>query len=162
MTHLTGDSSGLFESLRTRADEVLYNPLMFSLNDRTDVVLAVSACQDAQIALSEVPGVLAHRTYEVIIGAIDNTKTILRGSVGGSSLTEVNTPQILNCTASRLFWISWRSGDISVGRGSVPQQNRFLYFRDPNWHQVTSMSLLTPSGVNGRWSVGNIAGEYSM
>ena len=160
MTQLTGDSSGLFDSLRTRADEALYQPLMFSLTDRTDIVLAITACCDAQIALSEIPGVFAHRTYEVVIGSQDNTKTEIRGSVGGSPLYEVNTPQILNCNASRLFWITWSSGTISVGTGSVPQQDRLLYFQDPQWHPVNSMSVMTPAGVAGTWQTSGFVGKH--
>lgn len=147
MTHVTDGNSGGYESL------------MLSVTNVNEIVFGVSACSDGQIALSKIPGVIEFSTYELVIGAQSNSKTVLRKSVGGAVVAEVSSPQILDCNLERLFWITWRSnGDISFGRGAVPEQGRLLYFRDQSSQQINAVSVSTPAGLTGVWKFIRFAG----
>lgn len=147
VTHITDGSDNGYESL------------MLSLKDAKEIVFGLHACRDGHIALSKVPGILEFHTYELIIGAQNNMKTILRSSIGGASVSEVDSPQILNCTEVRMFWIAWRSaGEIAFGKGSAPLQGRLLYYQDPNPYRLTALSVATPQGVMGVWKVYHFTG----
>ena len=56
--------------------------------------------------------------YEVVIGAVDNTKSQIfrpRDLGRNQPLAESQTPGILNCHDFRKFWISWQEDEILVG-----------------------------------------------
>jgi len=137
-----------------------YDSLMFSLKDTKDIVFGLSACRDAQMAFSKVPGIREFSTYELVIGAQGNTKTLLRKSMDGTIVAQVDTSEILDCSLVRMFWVTWRvAGELSFGIGPVVGQGRLLYFKDPSPHEINALSVSTPPVVRGVWKFYHLAGE---
>ena len=149
MSHQTGSDS-------------TYGNILISRVDANQVVFRVMACSDAQVALSQLPGIFTHYTYELLVGVESNSKTILKSAIGGATLTEVDSPQILDCQSERAFWISWKFGELSFGKGSVPEQGRMLYYQNSaDWHDINALSFLTPAGTVGRWMTSAFSGSHS-
>ena len=116
-----------------------------------EVVLSVMSCSDAQIYLSRYPGVVNHQAYIIQIGSVGNTRTTLRDAGSGSVLTEVSSPNVLNCSVVRPFWVTWKGDQLSFGSGSTPGQGRMLTYMDPQGVVIRSVSLNTPVGMMGIW-----------
>lgn len=143
----------------TGTDAEGYETLTMSLKNANQLVFSLQACKDGQIALSKLPGIHAHFTYELVIGSAENSRTVLRRSVGGTDIASVNSVNILDCYSPRLFWIAWNSnGEISFGSGSVPQQVRLLYYKDPEPYEINSLSVFTPRLVQGIWLFSRFSG----
>ena len=135
-----------------------FNDMVFSTAGRTDLVFSVLACKEARVALSQIPGVLTHYTYELVIGTQENSLTVLKNGIDGPTLTQVTTPGILDCAVNRNFWITWKDGTLSFGNGTVPEGNRILYHRDSNMYPINAVSVMTPLGVKGNFTFGRSAG----
>jgi hypothetical protein len=142
-------------------DEGDYENIAYSVADRTELVFGVSACKEVRIALSEIPGITTRNTYELCIGEFENSMTILKDAFSGQSLVEAYTTEILNCSGTRMFWVSWAVGTLSFGRGTTVQQNRLLYFKDANAHHVNAVSVKTPVGVVGNFTFEHFGGKYN-
>lgn len=136
-----------------------YGRIMVSVVNYKEFVFAVRACHDASIAFSQVAGIYTHYTYELVIGATDNTETILRSSVGGAVLKSVYTSQILDCNAVRLFWVNWRDGMMSFGKGIIVKQGEVFSVSVSNMYLINSLSYLTPSDVKGVWGISTTMGR---
>ena len=54
--------------------------------------------------------------YEVVLGIKGNTASTVR--VIGGPMQEFSTPNILDCSVTRYFWISWKNGYIAIGTTS--------------------------------------------
>ena len=154
--HVT-DGNGA--NANSNADANGYGSLQYSLTDQMEMILGIQACRDASIALSEIPGILAHHTYELVIGAGDNTQTILKRGVRGTTVFTSITPGILDCQHSLIFWTTWNSNSISFGKGSVVGQNRVLYYRDNSFPQISALSVMTPPTVRGVWGFYTFTGK---
>jgi hypothetical protein len=140
-------------------DEDTYENFAYSVSGRTGLVFGVNACKDVHLALSEIPGITTRYTYELVIGTSDNSFTVLRDAVNGQMLTQSNTAEILHCTMTRMFWISWAADAISFGSGTVLEQSRLLYFKDSNSHPVNAVSVMTPLGVLGNFTFEHYSGK---
>ena len=62
----------------TPQDGHLHGDFMLSTTDRDSLVLSVAACEDARVALMEIPGILTQNTYEVVFGTDNNRATIIK------------------------------------------------------------------------------------
>lgn len=141
------------------SDEDTYDNFAYSVSGRTGIVFGVSACKDVRLALSEIPGISTRYTYELVIGTSDNSITVLRDAVNGQTLTQSNTSDILHCTLTRMFWISWAGGAISFGSGTVLERSRLLYFKDSSSHPVNAVSVTTPIEVPGNFTFEHYSGK---
>lgn len=140
-----------------------YGRIMLSCANYKELIFAVKACRDASVAFSQVAGIYTHYTYELVVGATGNTETILRSSVGGGVLKSVYTHQILDCSAVRIFWVSWRDGVIAFGKGITVKQGELFSVSVSNMIVINSLSLLTPSDVKGVWGISTTMGRnYSV
>jgi len=137
-----------------------YGFFLLSLTDKSEVTFSVTACKEANVILSQIPGIFKYRSYEVLIGTAENTETWLRRSDNGALLAFMVTPGILNCETHQFFWISWTISSISFGKGNIPQQNRILYHNEHPGHALNSLSIRTPAGVRGVWGFASIYGEH--
>ena len=109
-----------------------YRTIHRSLLATQETVFRVKASSDAMISLLSVPSNLKAPSYEVVIGAANNMKTVLHIRSGTDDLPfEVDTPDILDPEELRPFWASWINGTIQFGKGSVVGQNRLISFPDP-------------------------------
>lgn len=63
----------------------------------------------------------------------------------------VDTVQILHCTETRYFWITWRYGTIEVGRGQEFGWDRFMAYQPLELYTVEAVGYSTGFGVDGTW-----------
>ena len=69
------------------------------------------------------------------------------------------TPDILHCDNPRPFWISWGSGYVEVGKGSVYGGDRILEWQDPEPMAVAYVSVTTGFEATGSWEFSAIPGR---
>jgi len=152
-------SVSAIEHVTTEEDD-RYGFFLLSLTDKSEVTFSVTACKEAHVILTQIPGIFKYRSYELLIGTLENTETWLVRSDDGAFLGWAITLGILNCQLRRFFWISWTINSLSFGRGTIPGQNRILYHNDyyPG-HTLNSLSVRTPAGVRGVWGFAGISGE---
>jgi Farnesoic acid 0-methyl transferase len=136
----------------------------YSVGDARSLVFSVQACQEVHVALSQVPGIVLHMTYELVISETGSGNTVLRDGADGPVLKTAITPGILSCSNTRVFWISWTMNSVSFGNGSVAERNRILYHTNPsNPLSINAISFMTTYGVVGRFSFENFVGNiYEM
>ena len=143
-----------------------YRTLHRSLLDTQETVFKVKAASDAHISLLSVPSNFKAPSYEVIIGALSNSKTVLfcKSSAGDIEF-EIDTPNILSSSELRSFWLSWINGTIQFGTGDVVGQSRLLNFKDPQptyRKYVHAVAVATGLGVNGEWEIGELFGSSEL
>ena len=56
--------------------------------------------------------------YKHFTGTLDGTQNAIKNVVSGDILAE-NTQQLLSCSQSNWFWISWAFNVITVGKSSI-------------------------------------------
>lgn len=64
--------------------------------------------------------------FEIVIGAEENTKVVIREVYGQGNLAEVDASFVLSCTEMKVFWISWHNGTARIGSGAVYSANLIL------------------------------------
>lgn len=140
-----------------------YRTLHRSLLDTEHTVFKVKAASDAKISLLRVPSNFHAPSYEIIVGAEFNTRTILHSkSAGGDQIVfQVNTPDILSSTELRSFWVSWTNGTVRFGRGDTPGQSELLSYVDPQpafRRHVHSLAVASGLGI-AEWELGQEFGN---
>jgi hypothetical protein len=136
-----------------------YFTLHRSLLDTQQTTFKVKSASDAKVALLSVPSNFKAPSYELIIGADQNTVTILRcKSISGDVVFEIDTPDILNSNELRPFWVSWVNGTIEFGKGDIFGMNRLLKFSDPDptyRKHVHSLAVASALDAVGEWEFGD-------
>ena len=127
------------------------------------LIFSVQACSDAHLALSTIPGNTKVLTYEIVIGAFGNTRSIIKDQIGrGNGVKkDVRTPNILDCNRMSDFWISWKFNTIRMGGGGVPFMYEKISWQDPNFHSVYSIGLMTGFGSTGVWKINSPRGRLN-
>lgn len=141
-----------------------YDFAWYNLPGRTSVVFKIKACGDAYVALSMYTGVTSTDTYEVVIGGFNNKRSEIRMEPGGQHVAEADTAEILSCSESRAFWISWDNNEVLVGKGASVGYEVFLAWREVNPHPVEGVSIATgqDSGqLGGTWEFTDIPGRFN-
>ena len=117
------------------------------------VIFGLRACQEAILTLSQLTRVTVALTYFVKIGTRNNTATEIMEKFVDQEGTVVDTPNILSCDETRMFWVRWGDGVVSMGAGSVVGKDTVIShtFEDSMAHGVSAVSVNTLNGVNGQW-----------
>ena len=135
-----------------------YTTLHRSLLDTQQTVFKVRSRSDAKVALLSVPSNSKAASYEIIIGAQENTVTILRcRSPSGDISFEVDTPSILSADELRHFWVQWINGTIEFGKGDTVGLARQLKFTDPDptyRKYIHSLAVASMSEEMAEWEFG--------
>jgi len=115
-------------------------------------MFSVQACSDVRVLLSEDPYRPTGHLHEVVLGAWNNTKSLIYADVNTNTTgVEVNTPALLSCEEMRTFWIQWQlDGLIVVGQGSL-NTSELMRYRDPSPHPILAVSISTGEGSIGKW-----------
>ena len=111
----------------------------------------VKACNDAFVALMQTPGNRSSNLYEVVLGGWSNQKSAIRLLKYGVNTVIVDTPNILNCTQWRRFWVSWKDGVIDVGYGPRAGVRKFMSWRDPEYFGVNGLNVASAHGSTAVW-----------
>ena len=121
----------------------------------------VSGCQEARIALTDIPFNASVNAYEIVLGSDNNMVTqIYRDAGSGQVVNEANTPQILDCNMYRPFWVRYHqhSGVIQVGRG-VLDADVLLEWTDENPRNVHAVSFGSGPSEEVRYQFGEESGN---
>ena len=70
-----------------------------------------------------------------------------------------NTPDILNCTETRAFWVSWDAGMIRVGSGGIPDAEIVVEWQDPEPQAVVMAGFSTYYDSDGDWMISFVPEE---
>jgi hypothetical protein len=89
------------------------------VSDKRWITFRLRAKADAHLALSSVYGDTERKTYEIVIGCWDNSKSVIRYGGMGTIVEEAVTLRILDGFDFRQFWLSWDRGMIQVGEGQI-------------------------------------------
>lgn len=127
-----------------------YGQTMFTVSEDF-IVFSVQANNDAFILLMGFPDDYDRETYEILIGGARNTVTEIRPGIMEEAVQRKNTPNILNSTSPKAFWISWRDNYIQVGEGTEFNKNPIISWRNPRQQPVRSVSISTGFGSEGQW-----------
>ncbi|KAK3100647.1 hypothetical protein FSP39_023031 [Pinctada imbricata] len=150
------DSLPPIKSFTSVFTPALYDPMMvpeIPISNKTFITFMVKAAGDAHLALSAVYGDVDRKTYEIVIGADGNTKSVIRYGAGGTVVAEAITMNIISVKEFRYFWISWADHKVEVGRGAKYGHGRFLHWPVPANRQfnVNCLSVSTDTASRGQW-----------
>lgn len=104
------------------------------------VVFRVKANNDAHLALSSVEAE-TDPMLEVFIGGWKNTKSVIRKNRTKPDVVEVDTPDIVNGSEFRGFWIRWDGNVISVGKEG--EAAPFMTYENPDQFSINFIGVCT-------------------
>jgi hypothetical protein len=92
----------------------------------------VKACSDVRIIAAATERVTSVDAYELIIGGWGNKKSGIKTQTESQEVAiQAETPDILSCTQSRWFWLSWDMHVLRFGQGRYAGVNELLKFALP-------------------------------
>ncbi len=137
----------------------LYRSVL-DLTERNHIRVSVKAANDAFLLFSEryANSIVINTDtdlFEVLIGGWSNTKSVIRvGDIATSKTGGVcDTPNILDATDFRYFWIAWNKGLVKVGSGFTIGQNVFMQKSYPATTDVKYLSLWNGWGSDAEWKI---------
>ena len=117
----------------------------------------VTTCEKAQIALSYVPNLVSVFSREITLGRNGSRGLSLREAIDGEEKAiAAESETLVKCSETQAFWIWWRIGIFSVGRGTVVGDNKqelLSYPFDFGMTQLNSAQFRTPQGTPGEWII---------
>ena len=125
---------------------------------RHHIRFAVKTERSACILFSETPAnsidTSTNTDYaEVCIGVWENGKCIIRVGDLSSNAGKVDTPDILEATAYKYFWISWDTGVIKLGNGFVIGESIITEKNYPSTTDVKYLALFNGYSFGGEWKI---------
>jgi len=88
-----------------------------AVSKKSHVTFRVRAGADAHVALSMMYGDTDRKTYELVLGGWNNSRSAVRYGGRGPVVAQVDTPNLLSAYDFRSFWITWDSDVIQVTSG---------------------------------------------
>ena len=122
-----------FSELYTSNYSYSYQDSNYSYEDTTWVMLDVQACSDAHVALSFNRSQYNENTYEIVFGAWENTKSVIRRVRQSVENAEYLGP-VVDCNIVKKLWLSWENGLIRAGFGHIVGESIMMEYDDPNPH----------------------------
>ena len=89
------------------------------------------------------------KIYKIIIGGDKNTRSIIR-TQQQTKYTSFER-NLLNESEFRQFWVSWKDGNIKVGKGSTFDSTVFMDWSEPEFATVTDISVASGDENDGYW-----------
>ena len=139
-----------------------YRKMYLSTMDRTSLVFNVRAAHDASIALSFLPANLDIQTAEVVIGADDNTRTVIRKEINGTEVASVASEHILSGADFMPFWVTWSGSEISVGKGDIPGQDAVLTHPVAESLVISTLAITTSGSYRADWHIPYASSDGGM
>ena len=135
-----------------------YDTAWLVVADETSFVFRVRACSDANVLL----GMYIRNSYvkyaEVRIGMAANTQSAI--FIEGVQVTQTTTVNMLDCSLSSYFWVSWNHGLLAFGTGSMPEVEVLLTATNPLPFEVEAVALDTGNRQQGVWGFGEVEGKW--
>ncbi|XP_047114703.1 neuronal acetylcholine receptor subunit alpha-10-like isoform X1 [Schistocerca piceifrons] len=122
-------------------------------NNAMIINFSVRASSDAHILLSPTSSLtFTTPVYEIVLGAGQNSFSVIRGKQRRRTMNHTRTPSILSATEERGFWIRLTNSLIEIGKGGGDE--RILYAADPLPLHVQYVCFSTWYQVTGKWIYG--------
>ncbi|RUS78721.1 hypothetical protein EGW08_013508 [Elysia chlorotica] len=131
---------------------------------KTFLAFKIKAGCDANLSLCAIYGDVERKTYEICLGAENNSRSFIRDGSLGAIKSESHTVNLLNENEFRYFWISWADHHVQVGKGAKQGQDIFLSWVVPPNRQfkVNSMAVATSRQTKGQWEFAEIMDEKDL
>jgi len=97
--------------------------------DVTWIPIRIRACDQVWVYLCN--GQSMNSCYKIAVGSEQNQKSSI--TLGSSTVSQADTPDILHCLNSRNFWLRWAAnGRLDIGHGTIPgsTNSTFLFYQD--------------------------------
>jgi len=111
-----------------------------SILDDSSIVFNVKAERGAKIWLLSHKRTLKGPFYNIVIGGLGNVKSSIRK--GKYNIVRDHYGPQLNKTYFKPFWVSWQSGLVQAGRGSVIDTDVFVSFTDECMFAVYDIAII--------------------
>ena len=116
----------------------------------------MKACKEARISLR--PSETDTPSYVIILGADSNTKSRIYKGTDSTAVSQSDTPDVISCTESRTFWISWAAGTIQIAIKS-DRGRRVIAWTDSSPATVHVIGMATGPGAEGEWRFSRSTGK---
>ncbi|XP_067665645.1 uncharacterized protein [Haliotis asinina] len=114
------------------------------------MLFLVKACHDANFALHTYPYMYII-AYEVAFGGHENTKSFITGCLQCMNMAVHHESSIVSCNEYRPFWLSWKNGVISAGKGLVGGRQQFMKWAPVTPIVINHVSISTYVKNPGTW-----------
>ena len=121
----------------------------------------VRACHDAIVYLSHERMAASDSAYEIAIGTKNNLRTQIRRASDRQVLADEDTPDIVNCSNYRQFWVSWVEGLLQMGTGGLKDINKVISHDTADTRTIRSVAMTGDNlqGDPARWEVRKNSGK---
>lgn len=122
----------------------------------------LQSCGEAVVYLSQdalVSSINDTNSYEITLGAAQNTQIHLKKYPNGELLQTAHMPEVVTCHGARRFWITWYSGDLTIGTGSLFTRSVMVYSKEPYILVRTISLMVKPNAGFAYWEFPKDAGN---
>ena len=138
-----------------------YEQYWYRVEGSDHTLIDVKACHDAHIILTESVQNF-DKVYEIALGINRNEESQIRQARQSGAVVVVDTPDILHCNESRMFWIRWADTRIAVGSGAVVGVGQFMDWQRESPPNILYVGLQTGWSASGEWTIRNVEGNYDV
>ncbi len=133
---------------------------VLTITNKTQIRFGVQAGNDAHLLLSDkhantIDINTDYNYIEVEFGGSGNTQSLIRVSTMLGQLGAANTPNILDSSTIKYFWVSWYGGVVKGGHGFDIDQNIIMESSYPANIDIKYLALWSGFGSSGTWHLYN-------
>ncbi|CAD5121951.1 DgyrCDS10412 [Dimorphilus gyrociliatus] len=127
---------------------VVYDKIWKNLIGKKDIVFTIRTCKRFSIVLSEF-AVANDQAIEIVITSGGNSE--IRSGVNGAIILRREVGNVLQCSAWKTFWLSWRRRYVALGLGPDPGYETLLNTRHINITRITAASFDSPEEISWKF-----------
>ena len=110
-------------------------------------------CREASVLLTTAPYNTDGDSYEIVIGAEANHKTVIKSKPSNTIHVEVSTSNVLNCEADKAFWLTWTRGSIRFGEGFDVGKSQIIDWTPENIIDIKAWTFSSYYKTSASWSI---------
>lgn len=118
--------------------------------DRTNITFRARAKHDISLALGSEDSSTSGTHYEIVIGGLTNSKSVIRFAIAGTECVNYNGSPPSEFFLDE-FWVSWTGGSVRVGTGSSIGSETFMTCPHSTPYTVNFIWIMTGYGSSGEW-----------
>lgn len=124
----------------------------FIASQESSIVFGIQSCKDAFVYLSSSSVMDSQKAfYEIVFGGGNGKYLIFRrNNIVWQELAYL--PAAINCLSFSFFWISWKNGNIKIGRGPEVNIDIIYDFMDPESWPINGVGVRTYYSI-GQWII---------
>ncbi|ESO82845.1 hypothetical protein LOTGIDRAFT_155881 [Lottia gigantea] len=127
----------------------------FEISNITNLQLGIKACADAHVIIQKgtLPMLNTDGNYAYIIGSYGNNRVELAKSMHSVPRLASISMIPLDCNEVRPFWISWKDGDLKIGKGTVLLADEIIAYSVGPLVDYKYAFIITGWGSHGCWTI---------